>query len=252
MALGGYEMLTEPQSEMLGILFGDGSMSRHHASFQIVITGNKIDDDEYLIGRVQPMFAELFGTTPKVIFVKDENTMKLYVYSKQIALTLHEWGMPFGRKKLSKLTPDVALDEGSFVRGLFDTDGCVYRKYGPYMQIQFKFASLSLLAYLRECLVKLGFHPTAIGIDDTKVRFFLSRQTEVEHFFRVVEPKNPKHLRRLHLSAHGQSFRSYTFRSEFRTDSSELTKAYRNSQATPDSVGQPSDPLGLGPWSSQG
>ncbi len=212
-------MLTEPQSEMLGILFGNGSMSKTHSSVQISITGHKLDDREYLIGRVRPMFAQLFAIPLKVLMVNDENTMRLYAYSKRVALTLHEWGMPFGRKKLSSLTPDVALDEVSFVRGLFDTDGCVYRKYGPYLQIQFKFASLSLLAYVRECLVTFGFHPTSITSDDTKFRFFLSRQVEVDHFFRVIEPRNPKHLQRLQNASRKKSFRSYTHRSEAQTES---------------------------------
>src|SRR5205809_3066999 len=68
-------------------------------------------------------------------------------------------------------------------------DGCVYRKYSLYIQIQFKFASLSLLAYARQTLAKLGLHPTSITSDDTKFRFFLSRQAEVDRFFRVVKPK---------------------------------------------------------------
>src|SRR5437660_8410993 len=177
---------------MLGILFGDGSMSWNRSSVQISIAGHKLDDREYLMDRVRPMFAQLFDILLKVLLVKEQNAMLLYTYSKRVALTLHEWGMPFGRKKLSRLTPCVALAEVSFIKGLFDTDGCVYREYGPYMQIQFKFASLSLLTYVRACLVKLGFHPTAITSDDTKFRFSLSRQAEVAHFFTVVEPKNPK------------------------------------------------------------
>jgi intein/homing endonuclease len=203
-------LLDKQQSEMLGILFGDGSMSKNHNSVQISIAGHKFDDSEYLINRVRPMFAELFETNLKVLLKKDENTMMLYAYSKEIALVLHEWGMPFGRKKLSLLTPAVSLDEVAFVRGLFDTDGCVYRKYGQYLQIQIKFASLSLLAYERECLVRLGFHPTSITSDDTKFRFFLSRQAEVDHFFGVVGPKNPKHLTRFQNASRKQAYRPYT------------------------------------------
>ena len=188
-------------------------MSKNHKSVQIVITGHKLEDAEYLIGRVRPMFADLFETGLKVFLVKDENTIMLYAYSERVALILHKWGMPFGLKKRSQLTPSVALDEVSFIRGLFDTDGCVYRKYGPYLQIQFKFASLSLLAYVRESLAKLGFHPTSITSDDTKFRFCLSRQAEVDHFFRVVEPKNPKHLRRFQNLSRKQSYRPHTHRS---------------------------------------
>ncbi len=154
--------------------------------------------------------------------------------------------MPFGRKKLSRLIPSVTLDEICFVRGLFDTDGCVYRKHGPYMQIQFKSASHSLLAYVKASLLKLGFQPTAITRDDTKFRFFLSRQNEVDRFFHVIQPRNAKHLKRFQFASGGQSFRSYAYHSESQTDSTEPTKAYRNSLATSNSVGQPSEPFALG------
>lgn len=219
MALGDYELLTDLQSEMLGILFGDGSLSKNRGSVQITIAGHKFDDREYLIARVRPMFAQLFSKSLTVRDVKDENTMVLYAYSKRVALTLHEWGMPFGRKKLSSLTPATALEEVSFVRGLFDTDGCVYRKYGPCMQIQFKSANRDLLTYVKECLVKLGFHPTSIKSDDTKFRFFLSRQIEIDRFFHVIEPRNTKHLKRFQNASRKQSFRSYTHRSEVLTKS---------------------------------
>ncbi|HEV2119720.1 MAG TPA: LAGLIDADG family homing endonuclease [Candidatus Bathyarchaeia archaeon] len=203
-------MLTEQESEILGILFGDGCLSKNRGSVQIAVTGNKHDDREYLIGHVCPMFEELFAVQFKVLFVKDQNTMILYKYSKRVGETLRQWGMPFGRKKFSELAPRLAVHEVCFVRGLFDTDGSVYRKYGHYQQIQFKFASFSLLAYARECLVRLGFHPTSITSDDTKFRFYLSRQAEVDHFFRVVEPKNPKHLRRFQNASRRQSYRPYT------------------------------------------
>src|SRR5438309_9947655 len=169
-------MLTEQESEILGIMFGDGSLSRSERSVQIVITGNKIDDENYLLGHVRSLFLKVFDLELTSRYRQGENTMDLYRHSKEVASILHSWGMPFGRKKLSRLTPDVALDEVSFVRGLFDTDGCVYRKYGPYRQIQFKSASSSLLGYMKECLMKLSFHPTAVTTDDTKFRFYLSRQ----------------------------------------------------------------------------
>jgi LAGLIDADG-like domain len=108
------------------------------------------------------MFEEPFAKQPKVLLLKNQNTTVLQTYSKRIDFTFHEWGMPFGRKKLSSLAPSNSIEEVSFVRGLFDTDGCVYRKYGPYMQIQFKFATPDLLTYLKQCLEKLGFHPTSI------------------------------------------------------------------------------------------
>ncbi|MBO0887708.1 LAGLIDADG family homing endonuclease [Candidatus Bathyarchaeota archaeon] len=189
-------------------------MSKSHSSVQIAIAGHKYDDREYLIERVRPMFEARFGRPFHLRELRNENSMQLYAYSKQIALTLHEWGMPFGKKKLSSLTPNVSLDEVSFVRGFFDTDGSVYCKYGPYLQIQFKSANPALMTYVKDCLTRLGLHPTAIRRDDTKFRFCLSRQNEVDRFFRLTGPRNSKHLKRFHHVSGERVFRSYTHRSK--------------------------------------
>ena len=212
-------------------------MSRTHSSVQIAISGHKLDDREYLIHRVRPMFASRFGRLLHIRILRDENTMLLYAYSKQIALTLHEWGMPFGKKKLSNLTPNVSLDEISFVRGLFDTDGSVYRKYGPYLQVQFKSANPALMAYVKDCLTRFGLHPTTIRRDDTKFRFCLSRQNEVDRFFRITSPRNSKHLKRFHHVSGERVFRSYTHSSE-RLKNNHLTKAYRKNSGTSPQWGQ--------------
>ena len=53
-------MLTEQESEILGILFGDGSLSRTERSVQIAITGNKIDDENYLLFHVRALFLKVF------------------------------------------------------------------------------------------------------------------------------------------------------------------------------------------------
>ena len=68
--------------------------------------------------------------------------------------------MPFGLKKPGFLVPKLEVIPEAFIRGIFDTDGSVYRKYGPYAQIQFKAVSKSLMSFIREHLVSLGFHPT--------------------------------------------------------------------------------------------
>jgi len=189
-------MLMEQESEMLGVMFGDGAMSKVGGSIQIAITGNKLDDKEYLLGHVRPLFAKVFGTDLKARYRKAENTMDLYVYSKKVASRFQELGMPIGLKNIDELRPKTELNEKAFVRGLFDTDGCVYRKYGRYMQIQFKNASASLMEYVRESIDRMGFHPTLIQQDETRYKFYLCRQKEVDVFFKMIAPANVKHLRR--------------------------------------------------------
>ncbi len=195
-------MLSEEEPEILGIMFGDGSLSRTERSAQIAITGNKIDDRNYLLGHVRPLFLKNFDLELTSRFRHGENTMDLYRHSKKIASILHSWGMPFGLKKLVVLVPKLEVTPKPFIRGIFDTDGSVYRKYGPYAQIQFKAVSKSLMSFIREHLVSLGFRPTQLRPDETKFRFSLCRQNEVDRFFKTVSPVNPKHLERLKRIRH--------------------------------------------------
>ncbi len=178
-------------------MIGDGSLSRTERSVQIVITGNKVDDENYLLGHVRPLFLDVFDLELTSRYRQDENTMDLYRHSKRVALTLHSWGMPLGLKKLEDQRPKLKVVPSAFIRGVFDTDGSVYRKYGPYAQIQFKTVSNSLMFFIREHLTELCFHPTQIRPDETKHRFLLCRQSEVERFFRIMLPCNRKHLDRL-------------------------------------------------------
>jgi hypothetical protein len=190
-------VLTEQESEILGILFGDGSLSRTERSVQIVITGNKVDDEIYLLDHVRTLFLRVFDLELTSRYRQGENTMDLCRHSKRVAFILQSWGMPFGRKKLEALVPKLDVTPKAFISGVFDTDGSVYRKHGPYAQIQFKAASKSLMNFIRGHLVALGFHPTQLRPDETKFRFSLCRQNEVDTFFRTVSPTNPKHLERL-------------------------------------------------------
>ena|SRR2546422_7234093 len=195
-------VLSEQESEILGILMGDGSLSRTESSVQIAITGNKIDDENYLLGRVRTLFLRVFDLELTSRYRHSENTMDLYRHSKKVAHILHSWGMPFGLKKLGDLRPKPEVMPKAFIRGVFDTDGSVYRKYGPYAQIQFKAVSKRLMSYIREHLVQLGFHPTRLRPDETKFRFSLCRQNEIDAFFQTMSPSNPKHLERLRRIRH--------------------------------------------------
>jgi hypothetical protein len=88
--------------------------------------------------------------------------------------------MPLGLKNAGKLQPSVELSKPDFIRGLFDTGGSIYRKYGKYRQIQFKGASKTLMDYTLDALIGLGFNPTAIHQDETRYKVYLCRQKDAE------------------------------------------------------------------------
>ena len=190
------EELDEKESEILGIMFGDGSVRPTLRSLKIEVSGHKVDDRDYLLGHVSGPFREVFGLKMRPYYRRKENSMVIYAYSQQVGLELHEWGMPIGSKVRAILVPRVSVKTVPFIRGLFDTDGCIYRKYGPYAQVQFKSASRDLMNYARGLLVSLGFRPTAVIKDESRFKFYICRQVEVVRFIRVIRPANKKHMER--------------------------------------------------------
>jgi len=114
-------------------------------------------------------------------------------------------GLKHGNKVKNKITiPSWIFKKKSylirFIRGFFDTDGCVYNKYGPYAQIQIKLACEETVKSIRDALIILRFNPTKIqrelyaGLYSWKV--YLVRQDEIKRFFREISPMNHKHQRR--------------------------------------------------------
>ena len=82
---------------------------------------------------------------------------------------------------------------------MFDTDGCVYNKYGNYAQIEFKFGCIETTSSVHKAVSKLKFNPTKIqkqfnsSTGKFRWRFYLSRQKEIDLFFQAIKPKNQKH-----------------------------------------------------------
>ena len=126
--------------------------------------------------------------------------------SKCVGKILTLIGIKAGNKIKNKVSlPKWVFSKRKFLqsalRGLFDTDGSVYRKYDNYAQICFKFASYTLIQSLREVLIKLNFNPTKIQINHSSKggpqwKFYLSRQGEIYRFFSEIKPANDKHVKR--------------------------------------------------------
>lgn len=103
-----------------------------------------------------------------------------------------------------------------FLRGFFDTDGCVYCKYGLYAQIQIKTACRETTESIWKLMARLGFHPTKIQKEEKfkndklcyTWKLYLTRQKEIQRFFVIIKPKNPKHIgryKKIKMGALGRS-----------------------------------------------
>lgn len=186
-------------AEAFGILAGDG----HIGTYQISVTTNSRTDFEHAI-YIQKLFKRLFGLRISFRTRRRQNACVIYVSSKDLCAKLVSMGLVRGNKIALQLSTPTWIRENNsyrinFVRGLFDTDGCVYvdrhvfnaRSYAN-LAISFTNRSLPLLSDFKTTLELLGLHPT----QKTKFTVFLRRRRDIMTYFAVVGSSNPKHLRK--------------------------------------------------------
>lgn len=198
-----------------GILAGDGSISirREKHEYCIKCVGNPKDEMEFYDLVVAPLFADLFY---KKIFPKFHDSGKTYgisVYSKEIVLLFSEFvGLPVGRKNELRLPeifhkPELAIH---FLRGVFDTDGCLcfkkrYSSVNYYPVISISSKCRSFILELSQLLVAQGFKPNLlldyVLIDErfnegySKInRLTLNGRKNLIAWLKIIGTKHPKNL----------------------------------------------------------
>ncbi len=194
---------TEELAEIVGIMLGDGCLyeiKNRTNSYSTIITSGK--NEEHWINYVKEVFENYFNQTFKILEIK--YGLQAKNYSGSVAKHLIKAGLHHGNKINNKVEiPQWIFQERRFllkaVQGLFDTDGCVYNKYGDYAQIEFKFGCIETTSSVHKAVSILGFNPTKVqrqlnnATGRFRWRFYLSRQGEIDLFFQKVKPKNQKH-----------------------------------------------------------
>ena len=187
-------------AELFGILAGDG----HVDTYQVTMTTNAKTDFKHA-QHTSNLFQRLFHVDAPIKFKKTKNACIVIVSSRAICDFLVRNGMIRGNKVTSQLRTPLWIRSRwgyqlAFLRGLFDTDGCVYvdvhkingRTYNN-VGMAFTNRSLPLLADFKGYLERMGLHPT----QKTKYTVFLRRERDIQRYFAVVGSSNPKHLRKI-------------------------------------------------------
>ncbi len=191
-------------AEIIGVILGDGSLYKDKkGKIHINIAFNKKEED-YL--RYVKNLIETYFCSYKFCKINMPTEYLLRNVSVNVGTFLIEKGLKVGNKKINNVgIPEWIFQNKkfiiSFLRGLFDTDGCVYRKYDNYAQIQFKFAGTKLIEDTRKALKILNFIPTKIMKDSSRKcklswKIYLSKQKEINRFMQLINPKNPKNWKR--------------------------------------------------------
>ena len=199
--------ITPDLAEFIGILIGDGSVNfyPHLRQYRVLISSNLDTDHEYVTKRIVPLIKKLWGKNPGLHMRENITTIHCKFYSKPIVTWLIQFGFPLKDKIKNIDIPKRILKKRNLIknciRGIFDTDGSIFKKYGSYAQIGFRAYSPYLLRSLAKYLRKFGFTPS---ISEKEHYLFIHRQTEIKKFFKEIGSSNPKHIiRYLHWKRFG-------------------------------------------------
>lgn len=195
-------------AEMVGIIVGDG----HLSEYQVTVTTNALTDLDHALF-IKKVLEELFQVRASIAKREKDNTVTITVSSKRVVEYLKDLGIPQGNKIANGVTvpqwvSQRALWQKGFIRGLFDTDGCIYldkhsRGARSYKYLGWAITSHApdLLLGVKTLLVGLGFSPSYAASQNS---IFLRRGTEVERFFEDIGTHNPKHLVRYQTYVKGR------------------------------------------------
>jgi intein/homing endonuclease len=198
----------EDLAEFFGILTGDGYVNQYNYPKRkmsvIEITGNKEKDFDYIKNYVCSLIERLFCLTPKIYLREDQNAIRVIIYSRTVFNFIKERGFPLGNKGEIKVSEEIMKREilfKRFIRGFFDTDGCLClkKKEGKrYPSIGLSSKSKSLLLLMQEFLKSLGI-TSYIGKrlkENSKVDYKLdvNGKTNVLLFFKEIGSSNLRNL----------------------------------------------------------
>tara|TARA_Y100000310_G_scaffold269519_1_gene282735 strand:+ start:2122 stop:3036 length:915 start_codon:yes stop_codon:yes gene_type:complete len=197
---------TEELAELSGAIIGDGHINKLKVGkkircYSIVIAGDSRNDKDYMSNYLPSLFFKLFGEKGSLAYSKDKNVMYAKIFGKRIIEFIEKKGIFSGNKKEnSQSIPNWILKNNKYLRaclrGLIDTDGCIYyiSKNNKNLRISFTSYIPKLLNEVRESFIKLGFHPSKIIVNKN---ICLSRKEDIKKFLSEIRFSNEKHLKRL-------------------------------------------------------
>ena len=155
----------EELAEFIGIMIGDGNIfiDSKRSNYQARIFGNKYRDRDYIVNYVAPLISKLFNVNPRIKEGK-LNEIILTANNKEFVKKLLDLGLKSGNKLESNIgIPSwIFSDEKSViscVRGLIDTNGCVFRKFSnkAIPQIEFYSSIDQLKMDFSDAMKMIGF-----------------------------------------------------------------------------------------------
>ncbi|MFH0701381.1 MAG: LAGLIDADG family homing endonuclease [Candidatus Woesearchaeota archaeon] len=203
--------LTPQKAELIGAHAGDGTLYQTWKNTFVWELRGALEEKEYYLNNICPLLKDIFRLEIISKFRSGgaHGVWGVQTTKKEIIHFFLEWGFNPGSKTYSVTVPEYifsssALIKRAFVRGLFDTDGCLrFDRINKtvnreYPRIEFGFASIALRDSLKKLLGELGFN-SFIWNDKSNYRLCVPGKNNLEKWINEIEPKNPKHLKKYYI-----------------------------------------------------
>lgn len=190
---------SEDLAEFVGIMLGDGGITDR----QVAVTVHYKDDRAYSLF-IKRLMQRLFDVKPSLTIRVKRSTIIVVISRTQLVKFCQSIGLVVGNKVRQQINiPGWIMENSVFkkacMRGLMDTDGCIFNEYHTikgkrYCYPRLSFASMS--SPLRESvfriLKELDFSPKMRNNRSVQLEY----KNEIVRYFEVVKSYNPKHLKR--------------------------------------------------------
>jgi len=190
---------SEELAEFVGIMLGDGGIAR----YQITVTLNSREKESY--GKfIVFLIKRLFNVPVAVRDRKTDSSVSLVVSRKKLVDFCMRIGLKIGNKVKQQIDiPDWIkrnkLYEIACVRGLMDTDGCVFvhrykskNKWYSYKKIIFTSASSPLRRSVFSIFKNFGLSPRLTNRNDVRI----DKIEDVQRYIKIFGFHNREYLKR--------------------------------------------------------
>jgi intein/homing endonuclease len=193
-------------AEEIGLHLGDGSMNYYKNKGLYQLRGHINDDKKHYLLRITTIYKKLFNLTLNLREMPSCGVYGFQIWSDELVHYKSKiLKLPLG-KKIDFLIPSQIINNEElykhFLRGYFDTDGCLYienKKGKPYPRIEFSTISPKFTEQLKKILKTLKFKFSLYKEKRKKYgwsdiyRFRINGYKQTEKWFSEIKPANPKH-----------------------------------------------------------
>jgi hypothetical protein len=200
--------MTLDLAEETGLHIGDGSMNFYSNKGLFQLRGHIKDDQEHYLKRIKELYKKLYNLDISIRYMKSTGVVGFQIWSDALVNFKSKiLGLPLGKKNDIEI-PKAIINRVlfySFMRGLFDTDGCLYienKRGKPYPRLEIGTTSkplcLQIVNRLKEYKLNVSYSEYKRKELNWNNLYTIAINgfSNINKWFKQIGSNNPKHIRK--------------------------------------------------------